>query len=169
VYDCFDAPDPGTEIDQFKGTLGVREAMRCLEHWIAIDIVGSKNRVRNEGVFTVKELARSSAYAQTLKQRYGVHLCNVLTFLKKQGDTTAHSAATRDCLEQAIKEFGDTEEEVDVALRLVGLLDDFCRKNQKPFGWDPLASEAENRKRLLQSPTGSGVSETLTGTPILLL
>jgi len=136
------------QIEQLEGRLSVCEAMRALEHWIAVQVVGSKNRVRDEGLYTVKELLNSRDYSQTLLQVCDRVHCNALTFLKKQGDTTAHHAASKDRLAQSINESDDTPEHKKVASDLVEMLDRFCMKEDKTFGWDPLATEAQNMKRL---------------------
>jgi len=134
----------GGQIEQLEGRLSVREAMRALEHWIAVQVVGSKNRVRDEGLYTVKALLNSRDYSQTLLQVCDRVHCNALTFLKKQGDTTAHRAASKDRLAQSINESDDTPEHKKVASDLVEMLDRFCMKEDKTFGWDPLATEAQN-------------------------
>jgi len=122
--------------------------MRALEHWIALQVVGSKNRVRTEGLYTVKALLNSRDYSQTLLQVCDRVHCNALTFLRKQGDTTAYGAASKDRLAQSINESDDTPEHKKVASDLVEMLDRFCRKEGKSFGWDPLETEAQNRRRL---------------------
>jgi DNA repair exonuclease SbcCD ATPase subunit len=136
------------KIEQLEGRLSVRDAMRALEHWIVLQVVGSKNRVRNEGLYTVKALLNSRDYSQTLLQVCDRVHCNALTFLRKQGDTTAYGAASKDRLAQSINESDDTPEHKKAASDLVEMLDRFCRKEGKSFGWDPLETEAQNRRRL---------------------
>lgn len=141
--------------------------MRALEHWIACEVLGSKNRVRDEGLFSVKELSNIQDYKQLLENVCDQAHCNTLTFLKKQGDMTAHRVATKDQLKQAINKSSDTPAQRKLALNLVDMLDKFCVHDGKPFGWDLLVTETQNMCRLQLPMTASTSSAQDTGTGLL--
>jgi len=134
------------EINQLKGTLSVREAMHVLEHWIAVDILGSKKSVKELRLYTIQTLI-NKGYSYKVYNICDECHCSILTFLKKLGDTTAHTAASKDAIVKAI---GNLEEDdnKELALELVDMLAWYCTTANLPFGWDPLASNSQNKKHL---------------------
>ncbi|KYR02062.1 hypothetical protein DLAC_11452 [Tieghemostelium lacteum] len=87
----------------------VREAMRSLEGWIAVNIVGSKTYVKNNRLYTIP-LLENSTYKTQLELKYSVQFRNTLLMLIDIGDQSVHTRIyTKDELLAAIEDDDDND------------------------------------------------------------
>jgi len=82
------------KIDQLKNkvdNLAMREIVRSLEHWIALDIVQSKTKVK-EHLFSIR-LLENSQYKSAVENILKPKERNLIEYLKDSGDSIAHAPA----------------------------------------------------------------------------
>jgi len=123
----------------------IRYAMTALEKWICLDIVGSKNKVK-QGLYTLQLLGARPEYAKEIAKRAFPEALQLLQYYKDNSDYIAHTSEfTATELESALLE--DEDEKIDdqtlvtnqkAKRELVQCLASYCNKNNKPFGYDPI-------------------------------
>src|SRR5690554_7558422 len=101
----------------------------------------------NMGLRTIQQLASDPSYQSQLKNFLSNDQISLVDSLKETGNDVSHTPPIKEELENAIKaeecEDEFEKEQQAAKLHLISLLDDFCKKENGPFGWDPL----ENTKR----------------------
>jgi len=120
--------------------IAVREVMRALEHYVAIDILGSKRQVRKQGLTTLEQL-KTSTYAPTLQKKMTEDQITLLTVLKDIGDDTVHNRKLPDSMEDLLRCLQDEEDDEDDKKNqhaLALMLKNYCSRDGVPYGTDPL-------------------------------
>jgi len=136
--------------------LSMRQVLLSLEHWIAVDLVKNKTKIKSSKLYTIKLLGKS-AYKADLDKLLPLEAQNFIGFLKDEGDGVAHAPPNMNELIQAVNEeeyeTSSNEEENKqqeqyrkYKLSFIELLDSYCHSNNRPFGWDPLKTEKEQEK-----------------------
>lgn len=125
----------------------MREVVRCLERWIALDIVQNKTKIWSERLYSIPNLEKS-AYLPKLEVLLKKEERDLIIYLKHSGSNVAHSQPPKEAVKQAIleeefKQEDDEEQkrfelERNIKIHLVDLLDNYCQVANRPFGWDPL-------------------------------
>jgi len=119
-------------------SLDVREAMRVLEHHIALDIVGSKTHIKKEHLFSITNLS-NLAYSTQLYTKYSHDLYDMLILLKESGNIVAHTGINDSlALENAILTKTDTTKAKKLKLQLVKLLVNFAQSKSMSISDSPL-------------------------------
>jgi len=125
------------KVERVNG-IDVREAMRSLENWIAVQLVGSKAKARAAQLFTLKQL-QQSAYANDIP----LSECEIqwLNYYKEMGDYLTHGQLTNNSttLLEMMYEEDDKEEDIEAKRMLVTRLKDFCDAKKVPFGLGPFS------------------------------
>jgi hypothetical protein len=123
-------------VEKLKHPLTTREAMRALEKYICVDIVGSKKQAKNKRIYTVDLAAASTLYSPALYKILTQDQIDLINYLKTEGDT-AYSTFNKTQLEEALNDKDDDQQEVQDKAYLVSLLETYCKNGNKAFGESP--------------------------------
>lgn len=116
--------------------IDLREAMRSLENYIAMEILGSKTKMRKAGLYTLRQLQQSS---EAGKIPLSEKECEWLNYFKEGDNYTHHyHLPAKQALEEAAKEADDNEEDRQAKASLFQRLEKYCATNGVEFGVGPL-------------------------------
>jgi len=126
-------------------TLTLREAMRALETFCVLEILGSKNQMRAKQVYTFKELqilaAKDNQVSQRLKAFTKLSIDDIdnLTYFKKLGDGVAHDKLMQPITKpEELYLPEETEPEFQASKKkLLDLLANYCSDAKVKFGQPP--------------------------------
>ncbi len=121
----------------------VREAMRCLEKWVALDIVKSKNKVK-DGLYTIKLLLGDTLYRNQVSSKLSLSEQKWLEYYKKNGDFRT-LGLTADSMKALMIDKDDTKEQKATKCSLVDKLAAYCAKEGVDFCFNPLESAVKVR------------------------
>jgi len=144
---CNELENEMEELRKMCCSISIREALRALENYLAVNILGSKSRVRKEGVFTLATLLESKYYTQVPKEF--VEAAGLFAFWKDTGDYIVHTAnnsVTSDELLKIFLEYAEDEEEQATAKFFVEKLNEYANSYGLPLGKSPLSAQMKQPK-----------------------
>lgn len=124
------------DVKSYANPLTAREAVRALENYICVDIVGSKKKAKKERVFTVAQ-ANSSQYSRSLHSKLTKDQISLIDFIKDTGNNIAHLQFDKADLLEALEDEDDDEDSKKDKATLVQMLENYCKLDGKPFGVGP--------------------------------
>ncbi|KYQ90642.1 villin [Tieghemostelium lacteum] len=128
-------------LESSQNAITIREAMRCLEGWIAVNIVGSKTSVKKNRLYTIP-LLENSTYKTQLELQFSVDFRNTLLMLKDIGDQSVHTRIyTKDELLAAIEDDDDNDDAKKIKISLVDQLEYYCKQYNVAFGTSPFSKK----------------------------
>jgi regulator of replication initiation timing len=121
--------------------IDVREAIRSLENYIVLDVLGSKTQMVNRNIYTISDLKKTEEYQKSKwHQQKENKIFNLINYFKKSGDIVIHNGELKSNQEELaahmrehISDLGDEEYE-SVVEEMVLLLSTYCETYKKPFG-----------------------------------
>jgi len=116
-------------------SISLREAIRVFEHYVAIDIIGSKSAVKKEKIYTLKQLHKQ--YKPELLKKVTEEEVATALYLKEGGGNIVHKMIPP---RNQMLEILDNLEEPDqtAAKSMIKKLAKYCEDSNVAFGVDPL-------------------------------
>lgn len=130
-------------LDQGLEFVSFRSLMIVFEQYVILEVLGSINDIRKYGIYTLKELVKSSdeEVQQLLNcSRWANHseLFETLEYYKQTNDQPIHkSEFTKGSLERIIALHADNESERSRLLKILQELYRFSETHGKQFGTSP--------------------------------
>lgn len=136
-----------TTIESKFFQIDVREAVKALESYIILDVLGNKTKMLNLQIYTINNLVASKEYADSKKWKEEKHkiMFSIIEYFKNvvgmipDGEFSKEGLAL--CMKQHVEDFqDDPDDAIDynaVISEMVELLENFCMINRKPFGRGP--------------------------------
>jgi hypothetical protein len=121
--------------------IDVRGAIRSLEHYIVLDVLGSKTQMVNRSIYTISDLKKTEEYKKSKWHQQKEHkIFNLIHYFKNSGDIVIHNGELKSSQEELaahmrehVSDLGDEEYESAVG-EMVRLLSTYCETYMKPFG-----------------------------------
>lgn len=127
-----------------------REAVMALENYIVLEILGSKNQMKLNSIYTIKEVQKTEAYENS-KWKTGEKeqkICQIINYVKEIGNILIHGGNLNSPKEKIESQFKlaaqdmNDDDEMDGSLDIIAedmikLLESCCVKYKKPFGRGP--------------------------------
>ena len=129
--------------------ISLRETFRAVENYIVLEIIGSKREMKNNSLYTVKNLQKIAQEEKSIQSKIEgsrwnsdfSRLVQLIEFFKKTGDVLVHDKipSKSELLKYLLDCEDSTLDDADKSLveSLFIALDAFCKKEGQPFGKGP--------------------------------
>jgi len=119
--------------------INTRDAFRALEHYIILEVLGSKRQMFKRSIYNITALKNTSEFKNSTKWNDEKHqtMLELLAYFKDVGDITVHeSDLDKKFLQQHLAAQAEELDIKDAELlsELLDMLENYCITHSKPFG-----------------------------------